>query len=320
MMNPTQTQPDAMLRWMATLADATRVRLLRVAERQELGVSDLCAVLQMPQSTVSRHLKVLSDENWLSNRRQGTTNLYRMVLDEMEPAQRELWVLTRDRTAGWATLAQDEVRLAARLAEREADPRLFFDDAAAGWDHTRHELYGSTFGYEAIAGLLPSDWTVADLGCGTGRLIADLAPNVATVHGIDNSAEMLKAARAQTRGFGNVTLHRADLTALPLPDGGCDAATCVLVLTYLDQPGDVLAEMARVLKPGGKAVVVDLMRHDREDFRRAMGQRSMGFTSELLTQLMTDAGLSRPTCRPLAPAQDAKGPALLLACATRETE
>ncbi len=312
----TDAQPDAMLRWLATLADATRVRLLRLTERQELGVTDLCAVLQLPQSTVSRHLKLLADEGWLIGRRQATTNLYRTLLDELEPAQRDLWVLTRDRTAGWATLSQDEVRLAARLAERTGDSRAFFDDAAAHWDRTRHELYGSTFGYDALLALLPSAWTVADLGCGTGRLAADLAPHVAQVIGIDNSAAMLKAAAGQTRRFRNVELKRGDLTALPLDDASCDAALCVLVLTYLDDPAAVLGEMRRILKPAGTAVVVDLLRHDRDDFRRGLGQRSLGFGPDALTDLFTAAGFTGVRCRPLPPAPDANGPALLLCSAS----
>lgn len=311
-MNRTESQPDAMLRWLATLADATRVRLLRLLDRQELGVSDLCVVVQLPQSTVSRHLKVLADESWLISRRQATTNLYRMVLDELDPAQRDLWVLTRDRMAEWATLAQDEVRLAARLAERAGDTASFFDVAAAGWDKTRAELYGDTFGHDALLSLLPSDWTVADFGCGTGSLAADLAPIVKQVVGIDNSPAMLEAAAQQTRGFDNVLLKQGQLTDVPLKDASCDAVLCVLVLTYLEDPAAVLAEMRRVLRPGGRAVVVDLMRHDRDDFRRSLGQRSMGFTPESLGDLLTDAGFANPNCRPINPAPDAKGPALLL--------
>lgn len=306
-----------MLRWLATLADATRVRLLRLLDRQELGVSDLCTVVQLPQSTVSRHLKVLADESWLISRRQATTHFYRMVLDELDPAQRDLWVLTRDRIGQWPTLAQDEVRLAARLAERAGDSRAFFDSAAAGWDRTRQELYGQRFGTDALLALLPADWTVVDFGCGTGSLVADLAPHVHQVIGIDNSPAMLAAAAAHTESLDNVELKHGELTDVPLPDASCDAALCVLVLTYVEDPAAVIAEMARVLKPGGRAAIVDLMRHDRDDFRRSLGQRSLGFTPDALNTLLTDHGLKQPRSRPLPPAPDAKGPALLLATAVR---
>src|SRR3982750_2532453 len=84
------------LRWMESLADPTRLRLLRLLERQELGVAELCDVLQMPQSTVSRHLKVLADQRWVRSRKEGTNHLYRTILDELEPAARKLWLLARE--------------------------------------------------------------------------------------------------------------------------------------------------------------------------------------------------------------------------------
>ena len=178
---------------------------------------------------------------------------------------------------------------------------------------------GDRFGTDALLALLPSHWTVADFGCGTGQLAAELAPCVRQVVGIDNSKAMLKAARSHTKAFGNITLKQADLADVPLADKGCDAVLCVLVLTYLDQPGPVIQEMARVLKPGGKAVVIDLMLHDREDFRRSLGQRSMGFTPESLSELLHVNGLTDARCHPLPPAPDAKGPALLIGTASTPT-
>src|SRR5437868_6654869 len=93
-------QPDSLLASMDCLADPTRLRLLRLVERHELGVAEICEILQLPQSTVSRHLKVLSDRSFVRSRREATTHLYRMVLDELEPAARKLWVLTREQTEG----------------------------------------------------------------------------------------------------------------------------------------------------------------------------------------------------------------------------
>src|SRR5882724_622643 len=107
---PALRQPEALLGWMESLADPTRLRLLRLLERHELGVAELCDVLQLPQSTVSRHLKVLADQAWVRNRPQGTTNLYRMDLGEAHPAARRLWTLTREQTDDWATVAQDQLR------------------------------------------------------------------------------------------------------------------------------------------------------------------------------------------------------------------
>ncbi len=310
-------QPDSLLKWMAGLADPSRIRLLRLLERHELGVSDLCEVLQMPQSTVSRHLKLLGDEGWTSNRRRGTTNLYRMLLDELDPAQRDLWLLTRRQTESWATFHQDQVRLMRRLTDRKPDSQAFFAGAAGQWDRTRQEMYGRGFERDAILGLLPATWTVADLGCGTGAMAANLARCVHRVIAIDSSQAMLDAARQRLGGLSNVELQQADLEALPIDDASCDAALAVLVLTYIDEPAAAIAEMGRILKPGGQALLIDLLRHDRDDFRREMGQLSMGFEPTQLQHDLEAAGLTRVTCRPLAPEPDAKGPALLLARGTK---
>src|SRR6266446_4173914 len=213
-------QPEALLGWMESLADPTRLRQLRLLERHELGVAELCDVLQLPQSTVSRHLKVLADQGWVRSRPQGTTNLYRMDLGEADPAARRLWTLTREQTDDWATVAQDQLRLTRRLAERQPS-QGFFAGAAGRWDRLREELYGKTFTQEAFLGLLPAEWIVADLGCGTGQVTAALAPRVRRVVGVDQSAAMLKAARRRTAALENVELKQGSLEALPLAAGAC---------------------------------------------------------------------------------------------------
>src|ERR1700689_1007534 len=126
-------KPEQVLGWLGTLADATRMRILRLLERQELGVAELCDVLQLPQSTVSRHLKVLADQGWTVNRRDGTTNLYAMLLDELDPQARKLWQPAREQTEGWATGQQDQLRLARRLRQRRDEAQRFFAGAAGQW-------------------------------------------------------------------------------------------------------------------------------------------------------------------------------------------
>ncbi|XAM00716.1 metalloregulator ArsR/SmtB family transcription factor [Phycisphaeraceae bacterium D3-23] len=312
------TQPDRLLKWMASLADATRLRLLALIAGQELGVSDLCEVVQLPQSTVSRHLKILADEGWVVSQRRGTTNLYQVVLDELAPAQRELWVVARDNSAGWPALGQDAVRLKRMLDAREQDAAAFFAGAAGEWDDIRHALYGRSFTRDAMLALLPPDWTVADLGCGSGALAADLARYVKQVVGVDNNAAMLKAARRRLKATKNTTLKRGELTNLPIDDDACDATLCVLVLTYLDDPAAAIAEMARVVKPGGRVVILDLLAHSRDGFRRQMGQVHAGFKPNTLKRMMRAAGLSGARCEPLPPEPDATGPALLLATGTMD--
>jgi ArsR family transcriptional regulator len=314
------SDPDVLLGRMESLADETRLRLLHLLERHELGVVDLCDILQLPQSTVSRHLKVLADQGWVHSRAQGATHQYRMILDEVDPRARKLWLLAREQTEGWATLRQDELRLQRRLAGREIDSQAFFAGAAGEWDKLRGELYGQAFTRSALLALLPSDWTVADLGCGTGQVVAELAPFVARVTGVDNSAAMLKAAKRRVNGTGNVELRRGDLESLPLDDASCDAALLVLALTYVPDVAAVLREAERVLKPGGRLVVVDLLRHDRDDFRRQLGQRWPGFEPEQLDEWMKGAGLTVTLNRPLPPEPQTKGPALFLSVAVAKQQ
>jgi ArsR family transcriptional regulator len=298
---------------MDALSDPTRLRLLRLLEQHELGVVDLCDILQLPQSTVSRHLKVLSDQRWTRSRREGTAHLYRMAADELDPAARRLWLLAREQTDAWATLRQDALRLARRLSERDGDSQAFFQGAAGEWDKLRGELYGQGFNLAAAASLLPPDHVVADLGCGTGAAAAQLAPFVKRVIAVDDSPAMLKAARKRLEGLENIDLRRGDLSALPIEAETCDAASLTLVLTYVADVAAALAETARILKPGGRVAIVDLLPHDRDDFRRLMQQHHAGLEPAKLSEMLQAAGFEPPAIRPLPPEPAAKGPALFVA-------
>jgi SAM-dependent methyltransferase len=314
---PAARKPDALLGWMSSLADPTRLRILRLLERRELGVADLCHALGLPQSTVSRHLKVLADEGWVDGRAQGTTRLYRSMAGEGDPGARKLWLLARDQTEGWAAVEHDRLRLDRRLAGREPGAASFFAGAAGKWDELRAQLYGRGFTQAAMLSLLPPDAVLADLGCGTGQVAALLSPFVKRVIGVDQSAAMLKAAQRRTKGLANVELRRGELAALPIDDRSVDGALLVLALSYVEEPASALRELARVLRPGGRGVVVDLLRHDRDDFRRQMGQQCLGFETEEMRGLLAGAGLTAVTVRKVPPEEGAKGPALVLAAGAR---
>jgi ubiquinone/menaquinone biosynthesis C-methylase UbiE/DNA-binding transcriptional ArsR family regulator len=304
---------------LASLSDAVRVRVLHVLGRHELGVAELCDVVQLPQSTVSRHLKALAEQQWIVGRREGTNRLYRMISDELEPAARKLWVVARDQTDAWPAVKQDRLRLERVLRDRDVDGPAFFESAAGEWDRLRRELYGERFSVAAMLSLLPAGTVVVDLGCGSGNLTFELAPFVKTVIGVDSSAAMLKAAKRRTAGLGNVDLRRGDLSAVPVDSSSCDSAVMVLALTYVPDPAAVVAEMARVLKPAGRGVIVDLLPHDRDDFRRRTGQVSLGLDTDRIVRWMTDAGMTGVATRPLEPEPNVKGPALFIAAGVRRS-
>ena len=310
-------QPDSLLALMESLADPMRLRLLRVLERHELGVAELCDVTQAPQSTVSRHLKLLADQQWVRARRQGTNRLYRLILDELDVAARKLWLLAREQTENWPAVKQDRLRLDRVLAAKQEDGQAFFAGAAGQWDRLRSELYGTRFTDAALLALLPSDYVVADLGCGTAPVAAQIAPFVKKVIAVDNSAAMLAGAKKRLGKTDNVDLRRGDLADIPIEPATCDAALLILASTYVADPAGVLAEMSRILKPRGRAVIVDLLPHDREDFRRQLGQTRLGFEPRELEKLLKDAGFAGVEIRPLPPEPNAKGPAMFLAVATR---
>jgi ArsR family transcriptional regulator len=297
---------------LSALADTTRSRLLLLLDRHELTVSELCAVLQLPQSTVSRHLKALADSGWIASRAEGTSNLYTMVRD-LDAAARRLWPLVREHAGSTPAAAQDQRRLHAALAERRTKSQEFFSSSAGQWDRVRDEMFGDRFHLAALAAFAQSDWTIGDLGCGTGQVSAALAPFVKHVVAVDSSAAMLQAAKRRLHEFDNVDLRRGDLEALPIDDARLDAATVMLVLHHVPDPGRALGEAARVLKPGGRLIVVDMLPHDRENYRQQMGHVWLGFSEEQMSRFLDESGFKNVRVVVLPSDAKAKGPGLFVA-------
>ena len=174
-----------LLTHLVTLSDPARVRLLVFLERQELSVSELCEVVQLPQSTVSRHLKTLADDGWVTSRREATSRLYALAEEGRAHPSRQLWRLVQAQVAPTAAAQQDVARLERVLASRRDTSRAFFSTAAGQWDRLRDELFGSAFQQHSLLGLIDPSLVVADLGCGTGRAAELLAPYVHRVIAID---------------------------------------------------------------------------------------------------------------------------------------
>jgi SAM-dependent methyltransferase len=305
----------AILNQLASLAEMTRGRILLLLDRHELTVSELCDIVQLPQSTVSRHLKALADGGWVTVRAEGTRHLY--TVGELDATTRRLWLLVREQVGSTLTAAQDQRRLQVALAARRTKSQEFFSSSAGQWDQLRDELFGEHFHLSALAAFAHHDWTVGDLGCGTGQVSAALAPFVARVVAVDASPAMLQAAKQRLQGLANVDLRSGDLEALPIDDAKLDAATMMLVLHHLPEPERALQEVARVLKPGGRLIAVDMLPHDRESYRQQMGHVWLGFGEDHLHGMLAGAGFSDTRIVPLAPDPRAKGPALFVATALR---
>lgn len=306
--------------WLARLAllgDLARVRILRLLESEELAVGELARALQCPQSTASRQLKPLHEGGWIRRRVEGTTAFYRMVPGDLGLATSELWATTLSRllaeSGPAAAFEEDDRRLREVLASRRVDSRSFFGRVGGEWDAIRQELFGAHFLDEALLGLLPPSWAVADLGCGTGEIAARLAPQVRRVIAIDREASMIEAARARLGGFAGAEVREGDLLALPLDDGELDAAVISLVLHHLPEPAQAIAEAARTLRSGGLLVVIDMVAHDREAYLAAMGHVHLGFSERDVASWAAGAGLRLGSLRRLRPDLDGRGPSLFAA-------
>lgn len=306
---------------IAALGDGVRLRVARIVQSHELAVGEIGKVLQLPQSTVSRHLKALADAGWVRRRQEGTASLFTLVPDDLSPGTRAVWAALRAEADGMSDAADDDRRVRAVLAERRTDSQSFFGRVAGEWDAVRNDLFGVRFTSHALLALLRKDWVVADLGCGTGNAAELLAPFVRHVFAVDNSPPMLAAAKDRLRGVKNVTFVESSVEKSMLPDRGVDAVVSVLLLHHLDDPVVCLREARRTLRTnhgGGTMLVVDMLAHSRDDYRRTMGHRHLGFSPQRMREMFRAGGFADTTYHELPGDPDGKGPGLFVATATIE--
>lgn len=298
---------------LAALSDPIRARLLAALERHELTVGELHRALQLPQSTVSRHLRALADARLVASREDGTSNRYRIADWNGDAAGKRLWHAVRDELAGLTAVQRDAERVRGVMAARHTKSQKFFASGAGQWERLRAELFGERVELLALLGLLDPAWTLADLGCGTGQFADAAAPFVARVIAVDESAPMLRAARARLARRTNAEVRQGSLEDLPLEPGEAHAALLSLVLQYIAEPTEVLGAVRRALAPGGRVMVLDLRPHDQADLREQMGHAWQGIADGQLAQWGADAGFT--TCRyvPLPDSPAARGPALFVA-------
>ncbi len=280
---------SVLLRWLKALSDETRLRTLHLLSRYELSVGEVVQVLGMSQPRVSRHLKILAEAGLVRVRRDGLWAFY-SAADQGDEA------IFLDRLEPWLGLdagrTRDMEAAEAVMAARRSETRRFFNRVAPDWEAMRRELLGGFDLTAAILAMLPAgSGPAADLGCGTGALLPRLAERTGAAVGVDNSQSMLDIARARFAAEPAIELRMGELEHLPLRDGEARAAVMNLSLHHLSRPGPALAEVERVLAPGGLLVVADFGRHGREELRQRYGDRWLGFDEAELRAWLSEAGL-----------------------------
>jgi ubiquinone/menaquinone biosynthesis C-methylase UbiE len=276
------------------LADPSRVRILALLRTMELSVGELAQVLGQSQPRVSRHVKILADSGLLDRHKEGSwvflaltggdrvDALFRLIDVWLDPQSREV-------------LAADAVRLAAVRADRAEAAARYFAAHAEVWDSIRSLHVAESAVERAIKAALGDQpiGRLLDIGTGTGRMIELLGPSASKALGVDRSSEMLRLARVKLdkAGIADASLRQADMYALPLGDHSADSVVVHQVLHYAQAPAAAVAEAARVLRPGGRLLVVDFAAHEREDLRIRDAHLRLGFTDEAMDGWFQAAGL-----------------------------
>lgn len=290
------------------LEDGARRRILRLLAEVPLTVGEIAEILDLPQSTTSRHLKVLRDSGLVADRHEGTRVIASLV-DPPADDDHALGALL----SGWVCrqpLSQPlQARLASALGARQDGA---YDRLAQQWDTLRRAHYGTQFHLEALCALLPQHWHVLDVGTGTGYLLPVLARQFARVSAIDPSPAMLALAqqRAHRAGLHNVTFAQGSVEALPVRARTVNLALAMLVLHHCRDLNTALAELGRVLTDEGRLLLVEQKPHADRELQRIMSDPLPGLEPAMLEESLAQAGLRAVQCRPLPypPADDPAAP------------
>lgn len=278
---------------LKVFADATRVRLLALLEREELTVAELSAITRLAQPRVSTHLAKLKEAGLVRDRRAGVSAYYRFDDSALDSAQRALWQTLREGSDD-PLLRQDADRVNEVLASRAADQN--WADSVAG-DMERHYSPGRT--WEAMARsalplLEPGD--VLDIASGDGVLAELLAPHSHRYVCLDSSTKVVLAASERLRKLKNVEVREGDMHALPFADEQFDLVVLMHALTYAEHPAQAVLEASRVLRPGGRLLLTSLAKHEHRTAVEGFGHVNLGFGEKELSRFATRAGFDIVSC------------------------
>ncbi len=300
---------DALNATLKAAGEETRLRVLALLAEAELTVSDLTDILRQSQPRISRHLKLLVEAGLIERFREGTWAFFRLaelgggaevaraLLDHLNPTDQ--------------TIARDRERLASVRQARALAAQTYFREHAAEWDRIR-KLHVAD---EAVEGAIRAALadkpfrSLLDLGTGTGRMLELFGPEIERGLGLDLSLDMLLLARdrLERAGLKNCSVRQGDLYDLPLSNDSYDVIILHQVLHVLDDGGRAIKEAARVLRPGGRLLVVDFAPHEQEFLREQFAHRRLGFTPETVTQWIVQSGLEPVMHKSLKPEPGSDG-------------
>lgn len=277
------------LRYFKTLSDETRLRLLNILDFREFNVQELMGILDMGQSRISRHLRLLLESGLIESRRDGLWSFYRAV--DHDPGRRfsdSIRYLFEEESI----YRQDLERAEELLRTGKLQSKRFFDSVASNWEIMKRSIIGELDLVGEIVKRVPAANSVADLGCGSGTLLERIAGSMRTLIGVDSSREMLaEAAKRLDRNGSQIDLRIGELEHLPLRDGETEVAIINLVLHHLRNPRQGLLEARRILRPGGTLILADFHKHEQEMMRSRYGDHWLGFPAEEVESWLEDTGI-----------------------------
>jgi ubiquinone/menaquinone biosynthesis C-methylase UbiE len=295
--NP-KIQSKLLLSALKALSDETRVRILHILSFGAFSVNEVVEILNMGQSRISRHLKILTEASLIENRREGSL-IYSFLKEPTSLSSEsgtvsffnELTNLILSYKEDLPEREKDQRMVAHILEGREKKSKGFFDRVAKDWESLQEEILHPKVYRSWILENLPDKANqVIDLGCGPGGLIPFLLPKAKKVLGVDSSQKMIEAAQSTFAKNESVKLVTAQLETLPFEDNSCEAVVGSMVLHHISHPPAVIGEVARILKTDGIFCIVDLAKHNQEMMRDNFADLWLGFDPELLESWLTNAG------------------------------
>ncbi len=278
-----------LIKCFKALSDKTRLRLLYVLRRYELNVNEIVLVVEMIQSGVSRHLKILVESGLLSSRKDGSFTYYSAAGNDFINA----FVTLADKSSEMEEISNDLKKAGEMIKIRQNMTRRFFKTVAPHWDQLKKQVFGQFDLNSMILKKIQFQGEISDLGCGTGELMEKLSGKTQfKLVGIDSSPEMLEQARLRLLGKNNAELRLGELEHLPMKNKEIHTAVMNMVLHHISQPELPLLEAYRILKPGGIFILSDFDLHDQVKIRELMGGAWSGFEKEKIKTWLMETGFN----------------------------